>query len=150
MATQLTLAQLRKDVRVLSFENAELKAALARADSDIKAMREKDAQVPAKTSALEIQVGGSHYKNMAIQPVEYILANNLGFIEGNIIKYASRWQSKGGIKDLEKIKHFADLLIEDVRSKQESSGNTECGENRAQVGVKFNPSAFLAKELAAK
>jgi hypothetical protein len=63
-------------------------------------------------SALNVQVGGSHYKKMAIQPVEYIHANNIPFIEGCIIKYASRWRDKGGIKDLEKIKHFADLLIE--------------------------------------
>lgn len=63
-------------------------------------------------AALSVQVGGSHYKNMLIQPVEYIHANGLPFIEGCIIKYASRWREKGGIKDLEKIKHFVDLLIE--------------------------------------
>ena len=64
------------------------------------------------TSALDIQVAGDHYKKLKIQPVEYIHANNIPFIEGCIIKYASRWRDKGGIKDLEKIKHFADLLIE--------------------------------------
>jgi len=63
-------------------------------------------------SALTVQVAGDHYKKMKIQPVEYIYANNIPFIEGCIIKYASRWRDKGGIKDLEKIKHFADLLIE--------------------------------------
>ena len=63
-------------------------------------------------SALNIQVGGGHYKDLAIQPVEYIHANSIPFIEGCIIKYATRWRSKGGIKDLEKIKHFAELLIE--------------------------------------
>jgi amidase len=41
-----------------------------------------------------------------------IHANNIPFIEGSIIKYATRWRDKGGIKDLEKIKHFVDLLIE--------------------------------------
>lgn len=67
---------------------------------------------PTPASALSTQVAGDHYKKMKIQPVEYIHANNLPFIEGCIIKYASRWRDKGGIKDLEKIKHFADLLIE--------------------------------------
>jgi hypothetical protein len=57
-------------------------------------------------------VAGSHYKDLKIQPVEYIHANNIPFIEGSIIKYATRWRDKGGIKDLEKIKHFVDLLIE--------------------------------------
>lgn len=63
-------------------------------------------------SALDVQVGGDHYKKLKIQPVEYIHANGIPFIEGCIIKYASRWRDKGGIKDLEKIKHFADLLID--------------------------------------
>jgi hypothetical protein len=63
-------------------------------------------------SALKEQISGSHYKNLKIQPVEYIHANNLPFIEGNIIKYTTRWRDKGGIKDLEKAKHFIELLIE--------------------------------------
>ena len=64
------------------------------------------------TSALDVQVGGSHYKDMAIQPVEYIHVNKLGYIEGNIIKYVSRWRRKNGIADLEKARHYIDLLIE--------------------------------------
>jgi hypothetical protein len=64
------------------------------------------------TSALDVQVAGNHYKNLKIQPVVYIHTNGIPFIEGCIIKYASRWRDKGGIKDLEKIKHFVDLLIE--------------------------------------
>jgi hypothetical protein len=60
---------------------------------------------------LEIQIQGSHYKNFEIQPVEFIHANKLEFIEGSIIKYACRWRDKGGINDLEKIKHYCDLLI---------------------------------------
>jgi hypothetical protein len=63
-------------------------------------------------TALDTQVGGSHYCKLKIQPVEFIHANNIPFIEGCIIKYATRWRDKGGIKDLEKIKHFTDLLIE--------------------------------------
>jgi len=63
-------------------------------------------------SALEIQVNGDHYKKGAIQPIEYIHTNGLGFIEGNVVKYITRWRDKGGIQDLEKIKHYVDLLIE--------------------------------------
>lgn len=63
-------------------------------------------------SALDIQVGGSHYKDLKIQPIEYIHANAIPFAEGNIIKYVTRWRSKNGVKDLEKAKHFIELLIE--------------------------------------
>jgi len=65
-----------------------------------------------KKSALDIQVNGSHYKGAKIQPIEFIHANNIPFIEGNIIKYIFRWRDKNGTKDLEKIKHYIDLLIE--------------------------------------
>ncbi len=58
------------------------------------------------------QVGGDHYKKLAIQPVEYILANNLGFVEGAVIKYVTRWKNKNGIEDLRKARHFIDLLIQ--------------------------------------
>jgi len=63
-------------------------------------------------SALNEQYGGDHYRAMAIQPVEYIHHNGIGFIEGNVIKYISRWRNKGGIDDLRKARHFIDLLIE--------------------------------------
>lgn len=63
-------------------------------------------------SALEKQVSGSHYKDFPIQPVEFIHKNNIPYIEGNVIKYISRWRDKGGIADLEKAKHYIDLLIE--------------------------------------
>ena len=62
--------------------------------------------------ALGVQVGGSHYKDLKIQPVQYIHANGVPFIEGSIIKYVTRWRAKNGIKDLEKARHFIDLLIE--------------------------------------
>ena len=64
------------------------------------------------TSALDVQVAGNHYKDLPIQPVEYIYANKIGYFEGNVIKYVSRWRSKNGIKDLEKAKHYIELLIE--------------------------------------
>ena len=63
-------------------------------------------------TALSQQVGGSHYKNMTIQPVEFIERNNLGFCVGNIIKYVCRYKDKNGIEDLKKARHYIDLLIE--------------------------------------
>jgi hypothetical protein len=63
-------------------------------------------------SALTTQVGGEHYKSHAIQPVEYIHKNGLGFIEGCVIKYVTRWKDKGGVDDLKKARHFIDMLIE--------------------------------------
>lgn len=63
-------------------------------------------------SPLAVQVGGSHYKDLAIQPVQYIHANGIGYFEGNVIKYVTRWRAKNGIKDLEKARHYIDLLIE--------------------------------------
>jgi hypothetical protein len=64
------------------------------------------------TDPLSVQVGGGHYKSMAIQPVEYITKNNLPYCEANVIKYISRWREKGGKKDLEKAKHYIDMLIQ--------------------------------------
>jgi hypothetical protein len=62
--------------------------------------------------ALHKQEGGAHYKSLAIQPVEYIHANGVGYFEGNVIKYVTRWKSKGGLEDLKKAKHYIELLIE--------------------------------------
>jgi hypothetical protein len=63
-------------------------------------------------SALDQQQGGDHYRKLKIQPVAYIHANGLPFIEGSVIKYVTRWRDKGGIDDLKKARHFLDLLIE--------------------------------------
>jgi hypothetical protein len=66
-------------------------------------------------TALDVQVAGSHYKNKRIQPVEYIVANDLTFLEGCIVKRITRWRDKPANKkfeDLEKIKHEIDLLIQ--------------------------------------
>jgi hypothetical protein len=62
--------------------------------------------------ALDTQVGGNHYKDMKIQPVEYIIQNNIGYLEGNVIKYISRYKQKNGINDLRKARHYIDMLIE--------------------------------------
>lgn len=63
-------------------------------------------------SALDKQEGGGHYKGKAIQPVQYIHANGLGFCEGNVVKYITRWREKGGKADLLKVIHYVELLME--------------------------------------
>lgn len=74
--------------------------------------QERHEQTHKRAVALDKQVGGDHYKSKGIQPVEYILANNIGFCEGSAIKYLTRWKDKGGIEDLKKAKHFIEILID--------------------------------------
>lgn len=63
-------------------------------------------------SSLQTQVGGDHYSKLAIQPVEYITKNGLGFVEGSVIKYVTRHRSKSGAEDIKKAIHFLYLLLE--------------------------------------
>ena len=65
-----------------------------------------------KNGALMKQVGGNHYKDKAIQPIEYIHANKMGFIAGNVIKYISRYKEKNGEADIRKAIHYCELLLE--------------------------------------
>jgi len=64
-------------------------------------------------SAKDRQVNGNHYKAFSIQPVQFIVQNELGFLEGCIIKRLCRYQSKDGLDDLRKARHELDLLIEE-------------------------------------
>ena len=71
--------------------------------------------LPKGADPMQVQVAGGHYKGKKIQPVEYIHANNLNFLEGCIVKRITRWRDKPAehrFQDLEKIKHEIDLLIE--------------------------------------
>lgn len=63
-------------------------------------------------TALDTQIGGEHYKKCVIQPVEFITKNELGFLEGCVIKRICRYEDKKGLEDLKKAKHEIDLLIE--------------------------------------
>lgn len=65
-----------------------------------------------QSGANRVQVAGNHYKDKAIQPWDYIVSNNLGYLEGNIVKYVSRWKDKGGVDDLRKAQHYLIKLIE--------------------------------------
>lgn len=71
--------------------------------------------------ANSVQHGGTHYKDKPIQPWDYIINNGLGYLEGNIVKYVSRWRDKGGVEDLMKARHYLDKLIE-VEGKKSDEG----------------------------
>ena len=62
--------------------------------------------------ATDKQVGGDHYKDCVIQPVDYIVKNNLDFLEGNVVKYITRHKTKNGIEDIRKVIHYAELILE--------------------------------------
>ena len=72
----------------------------------------------ATEKATDKQIGGKHYKSYSIQPIEFIVANKLSFIQGCIIKYICRFENKNGIEDLEKIKHYCDLQIQLLKNKK--------------------------------
>lgn len=64
-------------------------------------------EVPSDTRR---QVGGSHYQ-LAIQPIDYIMENGLDYMQGNVIKYVTRYKDKGGVDDLRKAAHYIDMMI---------------------------------------
>ena len=63
-------------------------------------------------SAYDRQVAGTHYQGLAIQPMQYSMANHLDACQHTAIKYITRFRDKGGVQDLEKAKHCIDMLIE--------------------------------------
>jgi len=63
------------------------------------------------------QIGGEHYKKQKIQVWDYIIANDLDYFQGSIIKYVTRWKDKGWIEDLQKARHFLDKYIETMEVK---------------------------------
>jgi len=62
--------------------------------------------------ATQRQVGGDHYKRFNIQPIDFIMDNELDWCEANVVKYVTRWQYKNGMEDLRKAMHYLQLLIE--------------------------------------
>ena len=64
------------------------------------------------------QIGGSHYKDCVIQPVDYIVKNNLDFLEGNVVKYITLHKTKNGIEDIRKVIHYAELILEKKYGKE--------------------------------
>ena len=62
--------------------------------------------------ATDTQEGWTHYKDMAIQPIQFIHANNLDFLQGNVVKYVTRHKAKNGAADIRKALHYCQLILE--------------------------------------
>jgi len=75
-------------------------------------MEFKESGVDKPQSALDKQVSGNHYKDCGIQPIEYIHANGLSYLEGNVIKYTTRHSKKNGKQDILKAIHYLELILE--------------------------------------
>lgn len=100
-------------------------------------------------SALKQQIGGGHYKDLAIQPVEYIHKNGIGFVEGAVIKYVSRWRNKNGVEDLKKARHFLDLLIEmEEAAKNDSLAEIEKEDSRMDIIARNGNDGLHYQEIA--
>ena len=82
----------------------------------------------------DTQVGGNHYQTMKIQPAEFINKNEMKFAEGNAIKYICRHVNKGGLQDLEKAKHYIDMIIERDYADEAKNSSVDSG-----VDVSLSP-----------
>ena len=78
----------------------------------VKPEEQKNFRANVGLQPLERQVGGDHYKNLKIQPLEYAMANDLNVCEANIVKYVTRHHAKGGAEDIRKVIHYAELLLQ--------------------------------------
>ena len=70
-----------------------------------------DTQYEPTKKPTDTQVGGNHYQKYKIQPVEFIMKNNVPYVEGNVIKYVMRFRNKNGLEDLLKARQYLDMLI---------------------------------------
>ena len=85
--------------------------------------------------ANDFQIGGTHYKTLDVQSWDAITAWGLGFLDGNVVKYMSRWRKKAGLQDLLKAQHYLSKLIEEVETALEAK----------QQAAKLNPQAAAEK-----
>lgn len=88
-----------------------------KAEEAIMAARRRVGTLPATPCANSTQVAGSHYRS-EIQHWDYVIANDLGYFEGQITKYVTRWRKKNGVQDLHKARHFLQKLIEVAEAEQ--------------------------------
>lgn len=79
---------------------------------DVVAYRVINPGTKSTEQANDRQISGNHYMKQQVQPWDYIASNGLGFFEGNIVKYVTRWKDKGGVDDLKKAQHYLQKLIE--------------------------------------
>ena len=90
------------------------------------------------SNAYDKQVGGSHYQNMKIQPAEFINKNEMKFAEGNAIKYICRHINKGGLQDLQKAKHYIDMIIERDYSDEVNNSSVDSGVDITYEGLSID------------
>ncbi len=83
----------------------------------------------------DTQVGGNHYQTMKIQPAEFINKNEMKFAEGNAIKYICRHVNKGGLQDLEKAKHYIDMIIERDYADEAKNSSVDSGVDITYEGI---------------
>ena len=89
--------------------------------------------------ANDFQIGGKHYVNNDIQAWDAITAWGLGFLDGDVVKYMSRWRKKGGLEDLQKALHYLSKVIEEVEQAQ-SRKQAAATINPAAAAERFSPS----------
>lgn len=100
-------------------------------------------KVSSAPTANKEQFGGDHYKGLKIEVWDYVTANNIPYMEGQIIRYATRWRDKGGMQDLFKLRHYAEKLIEiemakprELRGKDSADVSKPCSnQGKAQPGT---------------
>lgn len=88
-------------------------------------------------SAMDVQIGGDHYKKLKIQPMEYSMANNLDACQHTAIKYITRFRDKGGVADLEKAKHVIDMLIEFEQKNRSEAALEALARNAQELGLGY-------------
>ncbi|CUU75247.1 DUF3310 domain-containing protein [Campylobacter hyointestinalis] len=86
----------------------------------IRDLKEQIAIAQIEQCAHSYQIGGNHYQKMVIQPIDFIIQNELSFPVGSAVKYLCRYKEKGGVEDLKKARHYIDFLIEEEECKNES------------------------------
>ena len=74
-------------------------------------MTEMEMESLETSNPLQTQVGGNHYKDFKIQPIEFIHANNLDFMAANVVKYVVRATNKNGAQDIRKAIHYCQLIL---------------------------------------
>lgn len=98
-------------ISLIHWEPTETKRTPKLSPEEYASLHNADEVVTLEDNPLDTQIGGGHYKNLVIQPMEYSMKNKLNACQHTVIKYVTRFRDKGGIEDLNKAKHAIDLLI---------------------------------------
>ena len=90
---------------------------------DIAGLASESKHQPESGGANSRQIGGAHYKQFTHETWDVILDWGLGYLDGNAVKYLSRWRHKNGVEDLKKARHYIDKLIETEQEKARANGS---------------------------